>query len=115
YPDIPPAAPMSDPIAALHRFTAPAEPLDVLLIGFERLDADALRARLARLAQRTPIPRDLEVVVCPTAGDSGDWIDAGDSVDPGDATDPIAAAHDGAAPAGSSWLAAEHRRCRFRG
>lgn len=58
---------MSDPIAALHRFTAPAEPLAVLLIGFERLDADALRARLARLAQRTPIPRDLEVVVCPTA------------------------------------------------
>jgi multidrug efflux pump subunit AcrA (membrane-fusion protein) len=58
---------MSDPIAALHRFTAPAEPLAVLLIGFERLDADALRARLARLAQRTPIPRDLEVLVCPTA------------------------------------------------
>ena len=58
---------MSDPIAALHRFTAPAEPLAVLLIGFERLDADALRARLARLAQRMPIPRDLEVVVCPTA------------------------------------------------
>ncbi len=58
---------MSDPIAALHRFTAPAEPLAVLLIGFERLDADALRARLARLAQRTPIPRDLEVVVFPTA------------------------------------------------
>ncbi len=58
---------MSDPIAALHRFTAPAEPLAVLLIGFERLDADAPRARLARLAQRMPIPRDLEVVVCPTA------------------------------------------------
>jgi membrane fusion protein (multidrug efflux system) len=58
---------MSDPIASLHRFTAPAEPLAVLLIGFERLDADALRARLARLAQRTPIPRDVEVVVCPTA------------------------------------------------
>lgn len=58
---------MSDPIAALHRFTAPAEPLAVLMIGFERLDADALRARLARLGQRTPIPHDLEVVVCPTA------------------------------------------------
>jgi multidrug efflux pump subunit AcrA (membrane-fusion protein) len=58
---------MSDPIAALHRFTAPAEPLAVVLIGFERLDADALRARLARLGQRTPIPRDLEVLVFPTA------------------------------------------------
>jgi membrane fusion protein (multidrug efflux system) len=58
---------MSDPIAALHRFTAPAEPLAVLLIGFERLDADALRARLARLAQRAPIPRDLEVVAFATA------------------------------------------------
>src|SRR5207302_11246591 len=62
-----PEAPMSDPIAALHRFAAPSEPLAVLLIGFGRLDADALRARLARLAQRMPIPRDLEVVVCPTA------------------------------------------------
>jgi hypothetical protein len=58
---------MSDPIAAIHRFTVPAEPLAVLLVGFERLDADALAARLARLAQRTPIPRDLAVVACPTA------------------------------------------------
>src|ERR1700674_1775578 len=58
---------MSDPIASLHRFTAPAEPLAVLLIGFERLDADGLRARLARVAHRAPVPRDVEVIVCPTA------------------------------------------------
>jgi biotin carboxyl carrier protein len=61
---------MSDPVAAFHRFTSPAEPLAVLLVGFEHPDADALRARLARLAQNIRAAhagRDLEVVVCPAA------------------------------------------------
>jgi hypothetical protein len=38
---------MSDPAAAFHRFARPAEPPVVLLVGFDRADAEALRARLA--------------------------------------------------------------------
>jgi hypothetical protein len=61
---------MSDPVASFHRFTSPAEPLAVLLVGFDHPDADALRARLARLAQSIRAARagrDLEVIVCPDA------------------------------------------------
>ncbi len=39
---------MPDPIATLHRFAPAAEPPAVLLVGFERADAEALRARLGR-------------------------------------------------------------------
>jgi hypothetical protein len=57
---------MSDPVASFHRFTAPAEPLAVLLVGFDHPDADALRSRLSRLAQSIRAARtgrDLEVFV----------------------------------------------------
>lgn len=39
---------MPDPVASLHRFAPPAEPRTVLLLGFERADAEALRSRLGR-------------------------------------------------------------------
>ncbi len=62
---------MPDPtaIAAFHRYTAPEDPLAVLLVGFDHPDADALRSRLARLThgiQAVPAARggrDLEVIV----------------------------------------------------
>jgi len=49
---------MSDPLASFHRFASPAEPPAVLLVGFDRADAEALRARLARLL---PGARGVEV------------------------------------------------------
>jgi membrane fusion protein (multidrug efflux system) len=39
---------MPDTVASLHRFAPAAEPPAVLLVGFERADAEALRARLGR-------------------------------------------------------------------
>jgi hypothetical protein len=47
---------MSDPATAFHRFARPAEPPVVLLVGFDRPDAEALRSRLA------PGGRGVEVV-----------------------------------------------------
>jgi hypothetical protein len=47
---------MSDPAASLHRFARAAEPPVVLLVGFDRPEAEALRARLA------PGGRGVEVV-----------------------------------------------------
>src|SRR5437016_2330205 len=50
---------MSDSLATDRRFASHAEPLAVLLMGFERPEADALRVRLARQGC------DVEVAVAP--------------------------------------------------
>ncbi|HLX10622.1 MAG TPA: HlyD family efflux transporter periplasmic adaptor subunit, partial [Thermoanaerobaculia bacterium] len=45
---------MSDPLASRHRLAPTTAPAVVVLIGFERPDAEALRTRLVRLSQQWP-------------------------------------------------------------